>query len=42
MEVQKLGHRMMEDVVPAARRIEKILEEQTDSRMERLVNSNSM
>ena len=39
MEVQKLGHRMMEDVVAAARRIEKILEEQADSKMERLVNS---
>ena len=39
MEVQKLGHRTMEEVVTAARRIEKILEEQTDSKMERLVNS---
>ena len=39
VEVQKLGHRMMEEVVAAARRIEKILEEQTDSKMERLVNS---
>ena len=29
----------MEDVVAAARRIEKILEEQTDSKMERLVSS---
>ena len=38
-EVQKLGHRTMEDVVAAARRIEKILEEQTDSKMERLVTS---
>ena len=38
-EVQKLGHRTMEDVVADARRIEKILEEQTDSKMERLVNS---
>ena len=38
-EVQKLGHRTMEDVVAAARRIEKILEEQTDSKMECLVNS---
>ena len=38
-EVQKLGYRTMEDVVAAARRIEKILEEQTDSKMERLVNS---
>ena len=37
-EVQKLGHRTMEDVVAAARRIEKILEEQTDSKMERQVN----
>ena len=34
MEVQKLGHRTMEDVVAATRRIEKILEEQTDSKME--------
>ena len=33
MEVQKLGHRTME-VVAAARWIEKILEEQTDSKME--------
>ena len=39
MEVQELGHRAMEEVVAAARRIEKILEEQTDSKMERLVNS---
>ena len=39
MEVQKLGHRTMEYVVAAARRIEKILEEQTDSKMERLVNA---
>ena len=29
----------MEEVVAAARRIEKILEEQTDSKMERLVNT---
>ena len=33
-EVQKLGHRTMEEVVTAARRIEKILEEQSDSKME--------
>ena len=39
MEVQKLGHRTMEEVVAAARRIKKILEEQADSKMERLVNS---
>ena len=39
MEVQKLGHWTMEDIVAAARRIEKILEEQTDSKMERLVSS---
>ena len=39
MEVQKLGYRTMEEVVAAARWIEKILEEQTDSKMERLVNS---
>ena len=38
-EVQKLGHRTMEEVVAAARRIGKILEEQTDSKMERLVNT---
>ena len=38
-EVQKLGHRTMEDVVPAARRIEKILEEQPDSKVERLINT---
>ena len=38
-EVQKLGHRTMEEVVAAARRIEKILEEQTDSKMERLVHT---
>ena len=38
-EVQKLGHRTMEDVVAAARQIEKILEEQTNSKMECLVNS---
>ena len=31
MEVQKLGHRTMKVVVAAAQRIEKILEEQTDS-----------
>ena len=39
MEVKKLGHRTMEEVVAAARRIERILEEQADSKMERLVNS---
>ena len=38
-EVQKLGCRTMEDVVAAARRIEKILEEQTDSKMERLIST---
>ena len=38
-EVQKLGHRTMEDVVAAARRIEKILEEQTDSKVERLIST---
>ena len=38
-EVQKLGHRTMEQVVAAARRIEKIFEEQTDSKMERLINT---
>ena len=39
MEVQKLGHQTMEEVVTATRRIEKILEEQIDSKMECLVNS---
>ena len=39
MEVQKLGHRRMEDVIAAAWRIEKIMEEQADSKMERLVNA---
>ena len=34
-EVQKLGYHTMESVVMAARRIEKILAEQTDSEMER-------
>ena len=38
-EVQKLGCRTMEDVVAAARRIEKVLEEQNDSKMERLITS---
>ena len=38
-EVQKLGHGTMEEVIAAARRIEKILEEQTDTKMERLVNN---
>ena len=38
-EVQKLGHRTMEDVVAAARRIEKILEEQSNSKVERLINT---
>ena len=37
-EVQKLGHRTMEEVVAATKRIEKILEEQTDTKIERLVN----
>ena len=36
-EVQKLGCRTLEEVVAAARRIENILEEQTDSKMERLI-----
>ena len=36
-EVQKLGCHTLEDVVAAARRIEKVLEEQTDSKMERLI-----
>ena len=38
-EVQKLGWCTMEDVVSAARRIEKILEEQTDSKIECLISS---
>ena len=38
-EVQKLGHKTMKDVVAVARRIEKILEEQTDAKMERLVST---
>ena len=38
-EVQKLGCRTMEEVVAAARRIEKILEEQTDSKMEHLIST---
>ena len=38
-EVQKLGHRTMEEVVATARRIEKILEEQTDTKTERLVST---
>ena len=36
-EVQKLGCRTLEDVVAAARKIENILEEQKDSKMERLI-----
>ena len=38
-EVQKLGQRTMEDIVAAARRIEKILEEQTNTKMECLVST---
>ena len=38
-EVQKLGCRTMEEVVAAARHIEKILEEQTDSKMEHLIST---
>ena len=38
-EIPKLGCRTMEDVVAAARRLEKVLEEQTDSKMERLISS---
>ena len=34
-EVQKLGCRAMEEVVAAARRIERILGEQPDSKMEK-------
>ena len=38
-EVQKLGCRTLEDLVAAARRIENVLEKQTDSKMERLISS---
>ena len=38
-EIQKLGHKMMEDVVAAARQIEKILGEQIDTKMEHLVST---
>ena len=38
-EVQKLGCCTMEEVVATARRIEKILGEQTDSKMERLIST---
>ena len=38
-EVQRLGCRTMEDVVAVARRIENVLEEQNDSKMERLITS---
>ena len=38
-EVQKLGHRTMEDIAAATRQIEKILEEQTDYKMERLIST---
>ena len=38
-EVQKLGCHTMEDVVAVARRIEKVLEEQNDSKMEQLITS---
>ena len=38
-EVQKLGCLTMLEVVAAARRIEKILEEQTDSKMKRLIST---
>ena len=38
-EVQKLGHKTMEDVVAATRRIEKILNKQTNTKMERLVST---
>ena len=38
-EVQKLGHKTMEDIIAAAHRIEKILDEQTDTKMERLVSN---
>ena len=38
-EVQKLGHKTMEDFVAAVWQIEKILNEQTDTKMECLVNT---
>ena len=38
-EVQKLGHRTMEDIIAVARRIKKTLEEQTNTKMERLVST---
>ena len=38
-EVQKLGCRTMEEVVAAARRIERILEERTTSGMEQIIQS---
>ena len=38
-EVQKLGCRSMEEVVAAARRIERILGEQPDSKMEQIILS---
>ena len=38
-EVQKLGCHTMEEVVAAARRIERILEERPDSRMEQVIQS---
>ena len=38
-KVQKLGCRTLEDVVAAARRIAKVLEEQSDSKMERLITA---
>ena len=38
-EVQKLGCRTLEDVVAPAKRVEKVLEEQTDSKMECLISS---
>ena len=38
-EVQKLGCRTMEEVVPAPRRIERILGEQPDSKIEQIVLS---
>ena len=38
-EVQKLGCRTMEEVVAASRRIERILGEQPDSKMEQIILS---
>ena len=38
-EVQELGHKTMENIAAAAPQIEKILKEQTDTKMERLIST---